>query len=52
MQSSVAAKCCSKEEKWGVSRSKSVGQMSSKVLSTSGDRVEGQDDALVYVCCV
>ena len=50
---SLAAKCCSNEEKWGVlSRSKSVDQMSGQVLCTTcGDRVEGQD-ALVYVCCV
>ena len=52
MQNSIAAKCCSNEEKWGVSRSKSVDHMSGEVLRTiCGDRVEGQD-ALVYVCCV
>ena len=41
---------CSSQEKWGVSRCKSVEGLEGVVLCTSEDREEGQD-ALVYAMC-
>lgn len=47
---SVVGRQCSSQEKWGVSRCKSVEGLEGVVLCTSEDREEGQD-ALVYAMC-